>query len=83
MMKNKKLDSDSIVKKLMNIWKNDPINNFKSLLRNLDNDYIEFDSNIQKLVNSSFASLVKDKFNATLLMKDRDDELQEFPTGKN
>ena len=82
MMKNKKLDSDSIVKKLMNIWKNDPINNFKSLLRNLDNDYIEFDSNIQKLINSSFASLVKDKFNATLLMKDSDDELQEFPTEK-
>ena len=82
MMKNKNLDSNSIVKKLMNIWKDDPINNFKSLLRNLDNDYIEFDSNIQKLINSSFASLVKDKFNATLVMKDSDDELQEFPTGK-
>jgi hypothetical protein len=82
MMKNKKLDSNSIVKKLMDIWKDDPINSFKSLLRNLDNDYVEFDNNTQKLINSSFANSVKDKISATLEMKDSDDELQELPTGK-
>jgi hypothetical protein len=82
MMENKKLDSNSIVKKLMDIWKDDPINSFKSLLRNLDNDYVEFDSHTQKLINSSFANSVKDKINATVELKDSDDELQELPSGK-
>ena len=82
MMESKKLDSNSIVKKLMDIWKDDPINSFKSLLRNLDNDYVEFDNNTQKLINSSFANSVKDKISATLEMKDSDDELQELPMGK-
>ncbi len=82
MMENKKLDSDSIVKKLMDIWKDDPINSFKSLLRNLDNDYVEFDNNTQKLINNSFTNSVKDKINATIELKDSDDELQKLPTGK-
>jgi len=82
MMENKKLDSNSIVKKLMDIWKDDPINSFKSLLRNLDNDYVEFDNNTQKLINNSFANSVKDKINAIVELKDSDDELQELPTGK-
>jgi len=82
MMENKKLDSNSIVKKLMDIWKDDPINSFKSLLRNLDNDHVEFDNNTQKLINSSFANSVKDKISAILEIKDSDDELQELPSGK-
>ena len=28
-----------IIKKLMDLWKEDPINSFKTLLRKLDNDY--------------------------------------------
>ena len=82
-MKNKNLDSDKIVKKLMDIWKDDPINSFKSLLRNLDNDYIEFDNHIQKLINNSFTNSVKDKkIDTTLELIDSEDELQELPTGK-
>ena len=83
MIENKKLDSDNIVKKLMDIWKDDPINSFKSLLRNLDNDYIEFDNHTQKLINSSFTNLMKDKeINTTVELIDSEDELQELPTGK-
>ena len=44
MMLYKKIDSDGIIKKLMDIWKGDPINSFKTLLRKLDNDYEEFDN---------------------------------------
>jgi site-specific DNA-methyltransferase (adenine-specific) len=82
-MENKKVNSDIIVKKLMEIWKGDPINSFKSLLRNLDNDYIEFDTDTQKLINKLFtSSLNNDKINATINIKDEDDEIQEFPSGK-
>ncbi|ATZ80507.1 putative site-specific DNA-methyltransferase [Bodo saltans virus] len=81
MMHSKKLNSDGIIKKLMDIWKGDPINSFKTLLRNLDNDYIIFDNPMQKLLNASFTNSLKDnKVNSTVKLKD--DELQELPSGK-
>ena len=83
MMENKKIDSDTIVKKLMNIWKEDPINNFRTLLRKLDNDYEEFDSSTQKLINKTFKKSLKDeKINVELKFKDDADEIQVLPTGK-
>ncbi len=81
MMLNKKINSDIIIKKLMDLWKEDPINNFKMLLRKLDNDYIEFDNYTQKLINKTFIkSLKDDKIN--LKLKDENDEIQNLPTGK-
>lgn len=83
MMEQKKLNSDAIVSKLMEIWKSDPINSFKSLLRNLDNDYVEFDTSTQKMINKTFTrSLKDDKVNTTIKIKDEDDELQQLPSGK-
>ena len=67
----------------MEIWKSDPINSFRSLLRNLDNDYVEFDTSTQKIINKSFTSSLKDdKINTTIEIKDEDDELQDLPSGK-
>jgi len=83
MMQSKKLNSDGIVKKLMDIWKSDPINNFRSLLRNLDNDCTIFDNPTQKLLNTSFTNSLKDnKVDSTVEFKDDDDELQVLPSGK-
>jgi hypothetical protein len=83
MMLNKKINSDMIVKKLMEIWKKDPINSFRILLRKLDNDYEEFDNSTQKLINKTFTkSLKDDKVGLDIIMKDEDDEIQELPTGK-
>jgi hypothetical protein len=83
MMLNKKINSDMIIKKLMDIWKKDPINNFRTLLKKLDNDYEEFDNSTQKLINKIFTkSLKNDKINLKLKLKDEEDEIQELPTGK-
>ena len=83
MMEQKQLNSDAIVSKLMEIWKSNPINSFKSLLRNLDNDYVEFDTYTQQLINKSFTSSLKDdKVNTTIEIKDETDELQDMPSGK-
>ena len=83
MMYSKKLNSDGIIKKLMSIWKCDPINSFKTLLRNLDNDYIIFDNPTQKLLNASFTNSLKDdKVDSMVELKDENDELQELPSGK-
>lgn len=83
MMEQKNLNIDAIVTKLMEIWKSDPVNNFKTLLRNLDNDYVNFDTSTQQIINKSFRSSLKDdKVNTTIEMKEVDDELQDLPSGK-
>ena len=83
MMENKKINTDTIVKKLMEIWKEDPVNSFRSLLRRLDGDYEEFDNNTQKLINENFTKSMGDgEIKATLTLKDENDEVQELPTGK-
>jgi hypothetical protein len=82
MMEHKKINSDGIIKKLLDIWKGDPINSFKTLLRNLDNDYIIFDNPTQRLLNESFSNTIKDKIDSTIELKDENDELQELPSGK-
>ena len=84
MMLNKKLNSDIIIKKLMDIWKDDPINSFQILLRNLDNDYMKFDNPIQKLINKTFIIISKnDKITASLLFKYENDDIQELLSGKH
>jgi len=83
MMLNKKIDSDCIIKKIMEVWKGDPINSFRTLLKKLDNDYEEFDNSIQKLINKTFINSLKDnKINISIALKDDDDEIQELPTGR-
>lgn len=83
MMYSKKLNSDGIVKKLMDIWKGDPINSFKTLLKNLDNDYVIFDNSVQKLLNTYFVNSLKDnRVNSIVEFKNEDDESQKLPSGK-
>ena len=78
MFENKKIDSNKLITKILEIWKDDPINNFKILLRNLDNEFIVFDNDTQKLINKSFINNIKDKNNLTIEIND---ELQELPNG--
>jgi hypothetical protein len=79
---NKKINSDILIQKLIIIWKDNPINNLRTLLRNLDNEYIEFDNKTQKLLNMSFISATKGDIKATLEVKDEEDELQSLKNGK-
>ena len=45
-----------LINKLLDIWKNDPINNLRTMLRNLDNEYLEFDNDTQKLLSDAIYS---------------------------
>jgi len=82
-MEQKRINSDAIVIKLMEIWKSDPINSFRTLLQNLENDYIEFDTTTQSLINQSFKSSIKDdNIVTTIVIKDDDDQPQVLPSGK-
>ena len=82
MWENKKLDSDYLINKLLDIWKNDPINNLRTMLKNLDNEYLEFDNDTQKLLNKSFTSSANDKLTSTIEFKDENDESQSIKSGK-
>ena len=82
MLESKKINSNEIVSKLLDIWKNDPINSFSMLLRNLDNDLIEFDNDTQKLINKTFIGCCDDKNKLTVELKDDEDETQEIQDGK-
>jgi hypothetical protein len=67
----------------MEIWKEDPINSFRTLLRKLDNDYEEFDNSTQKLINKTFTKSLKDNnVSLKLKLKDEEDKIQDLPTGK-
>jgi len=84
MIEQRNLNSNTVIKKLMDIWKEDPINSFRTLLRKLDNDYEEFDNSTQKLINKTFTKSLKDnKIGLGVSVKDEDDEKQDLPTGKN
>jgi len=82
MMVNKKIDSDTIIKKLLDTWKTDPINSFKILLKNLENECVVFDNPMQKLINKYFTSSNDDKMNLLVVLKDEKDDLQELPSGR-
>lgn len=48
---NNKQNKTDIVNKLLNIWKSDPINNLKTLLRKIENNVIDIESKDQIILN--------------------------------
>ena len=83
MIYNKNINIDKVIMDLMEIWKNNPINSFKMLLKNLDNEYIEFDTQTQKLLNKYFTQSTNDNTLNIRIHIDKDnDEIQELPSGK-
>ena len=85
LMETKKINSDDIVKDLMDIWKSDPINSIKTLLRNLINDYENYDNHIQKKLNSIFTKSLNGETNIPAelhLVSDDEDIQDEIPSGQ-
>jgi hypothetical protein len=77
MLDNKNVSIDVIINKLITFWKSDPINNFKMLLRNLDDDYIIFDNPTQKMVNKMFMNSIKtSNVSATIAFNDVQQDVQ-------
>jgi site-specific DNA-methyltransferase (adenine-specific) len=80
-MKQKNMSSDNVINKIMAAWKQDPINNFKTLLKNIDDDYILFDNDTQKKINKLFQGQT-DNHNIKVSTKPTD-ENQPLPTGRH
>ena len=75
-----KENKTKLVEKLLNIWKGDPINNLKTLLRKIEDYIIEFDKKDQKTLNQHFTSSVGDKKVNVKVQVDEDSN-QSLPSG--
>jgi hypothetical protein len=69
-----------LVDKLLDIWKSDPINNHKRLLKKLEDLVIEIESNDQKELNTYFK--LSGKSNNSIEIKLNDNNNQDLPSGK-
>jgi len=70
-----------LIEKLLHIWKSDPINNLKTLLKKIEENVIELETKDQKIINQYFTSSIGDnKVNIKVQFdEDNDEPLQ---TGK-
>ena len=57
LFRNKENKSD-LINELLNIWKLNPINSLKMLLKKIENDIINVDTTDQKLINQYFANKI-------------------------
>jgi site-specific DNA-methyltransferase (adenine-specific) len=78
---NKKLDSDKIITKMLDIWKSDPVNNLNILLKQLEDDIIEMDNDDQKALNNYFTKSTN-KNNEKLEFKNEEEDNQYIKNGK-
>ena len=70
-----------LIEKLMHIWKSDPINNLKTLLRKIEENIISMDTKDQRLINQYFTSSIGDgKINIKVNFDDENEE--PLQTGK-
>ena len=70
-----KENKSNLVERLISIWKSDPINNLKTLLRKIEENVIELESKDQKLINQYFTNSIGDKKINVEVKFDEDSEL--------
>ena len=52
---NKQIDEEILIKNLLDIWKKDPINQLRKILKNIENDIVEVNTEDQKKINNYFS----------------------------
>lgn len=76
-----KENKTKLVEKLLHIWKADPINNLKILLKKIEESIIDMDTKDQKMMNQYFTSSIGDeKVNVKVQFDEESEEA--LPTGK-
>jgi len=81
MFKLKKLNETDIINKLLEIWKQDPQNEFQRCLKMIEQEIIEVDEYTQKQMNKFFNPNDKTNLNVVSTKLDSDDETQDLQTG--
>jgi hypothetical protein len=76
-----KENKTKLVEKLLHIWKADPINNLKILLKKIEESIIDLDTKDQKTINQYFTSSIGDG-NLNVKLKFDEESKDALPTGK-
>jgi hypothetical protein len=77
-----KENKTKLVEKLLQIWKVNPINNLKILLRRIEENIIELDSSDQRTINQYFANSYEDKkIKLNVRVKFDEESEDSLPTG--
>jgi hypothetical protein len=76
-----KENKTKLVEKLLHIWKSDPVNNLKILLRKIEDNIIVLDTNDQKTLNHYFTSSARDE-NINIKIQFDESCDQALPDGK-
>jgi len=79
---NKKVSHEEIINNLLEIWKKDPINSLRKLLKNIEDEILEISNEDQKSLNNIFTKSLDKNNNEEILFGDNEDEPQELPSGK-
>jgi hypothetical protein len=79
---NKKVNHEEIINNLLEIWKKDPINSLRKLLKNIEDEILEISNEDQKSLNNIFTKSLDKNNNEEILFGDNEDEPQELPSGK-
>jgi len=76
---NKKVNHEEIINNLLEIWKKDPINSLRKLLKNIEDEILEISNEDQKSLNNIFTKSLDKNNNEEILFGDNE---QELPNGK-
>ena len=77
-----KENKTKLVEKLLHIWKSDPINHLKILLRKIEDEIIDLDTKDQKILNTLFKSANSDKNVNIKVHFDEESKQDGLATGK-
>jgi len=79
---NKKISHEEIINNLLEIWKKDPINSLRKLLKNIEDEILEISNEDQKSLNNIFTKSLDKNSNEEILFGTNKDDPQELPNGK-
>jgi hypothetical protein len=78
-----KENKTKLVENLLQIWKSDPVNHLKILLRRIEENIIELDSSDQRTINQYFINSNGDnKIKLNVQVKFDEESEDSLPTGK-
>jgi len=70
---NKEIDSCKIINKLLDVWKQDPANSLKKLIKSIEDEILNIDNEDQKEMNNRFTKSVEKNNNQKILLNDNCD----------
>jgi hypothetical protein len=79
---NKQVSNEGIIKNLLEVWKKDPINGLRKLLKNIEDEILEINNEDQESLNNIFTKSFDKNNKDEILLGDEEEPKQELPDGK-